>query len=127
MQIGIGQIGAGQTRAEARVVGAFGLEAGGQVAEAFAMGQLSEAQRQEVIVGGEAAWGSRRGKESGAAGELGGIKVTGDLGEDRTTGRHVREGAAFENRIEDKVPRWQLHAEPSLPQCHTSLNWTAVV
>ena len=51
---GLGQVGARKAAAESQVIGARspGLEASHNIAQAFAIGQLAEAEREELIVGG---------------------------------------------------------------------------
>ena len=87
---GIGQIGAGDLPAKAQVIlpGALGLQAGDNIPEAFAVGELTEAKRQEMIVLGQPFGAARGRKKFRAAGELGMKKRGRDLREDGTLVGH---------------------------------------
>ena len=84
MTAGIGQVGARKVTAESQVIEAraSGFEASHDIAQAFAIGELAEAQRQELIVTGQTACRAGSGELLGAAGKLGWKQGAGDLRED---------------------------------------------
>ena len=57
----------------------LGAQAGDDVAPTFAVSELTETQRQKVIILGESAWGARVGKPFNTTGKLRRIQSGGDL------------------------------------------------
>lgn len=89
--VGIGQIGAGDPGAKARLISPAGpgIEADFQIAQTFPPGQMREAQRQKMIVSRKTAGAARGRKTFGTTGKLLRMQGGHDLGEDGAGGRHA--------------------------------------
>ena len=90
MAVGVGQVGARKVAAEPQVIepAPLGVEAGDDIAQAFAVSQLAETKRQEVILRRKSAREARVGESFGAARKLRGIQRGGDLRKDGGRGLH---------------------------------------
>ncbi len=106
--VGVGQRAAGNGSSEAGVVelGTDGAEAGFDVAEAFAEGELGEGQAEELIAARESARPAVAVVTTDAGVEIVTRKELHQLGEDQRTGVHEWHSTAGEERSGVDCDRW---------------------